>query len=282
MEYIKVNNEIELPMLGFGTLHISPTQTKKCVLEALQCGYRLIDTAASYFNEKEIGEAIQESNIPREEIFITSKLWVQDAGYENTLKAFQKSLDNLKVDYLDMYLIHQPYSNYYESWKALEKLYEEGKIKIIGVCNFSSERFVDLYMNAKIKPMINQIKIHPFYRQDEAIDVLKQYHCLVEAWGPLNEGQRDIFKNEVLKNIARKHDKTISQIILRWHLQRGILTIPKTIHLVRMKENIDIFDFELDEDDFNEIKKLDLGYSEIIDHQCYKTAKWFNKYKIHD
>lgn len=282
MKYIKVNDEVELPMLGFGTLHISPTQTKACVLKALQCGYRLIDTASSYFNEKEIGEAIQESNIPREDIFIASKVWVQDAGYENTLKAFQKSLDNLKVDYLDMYLIHQPYSNYYESWKALERLYEEGKIKIIGVCNFSSERFVDLYMNAKIKPMINQIEIHPFYRQDEAIDVLKQYNCLIEAWGPLNEGQRDIFKNEVLKNIAQKHKKTISQIVLRWHLQRGILTIPKTIHLERMKENIDIFDFELDEDDFNEIKKLDLGYSEIIDHQCYKTAKWLNKYKIHD
>jgi len=281
MKYIKINDEINLPMLGFGTLHIPPEKTKKCVLEALQCGYRLIDTAASYFNEKEIGEAIAESNIPREEIFITSKVWVQDAGYENTLKAFQKSLDNLKVDYLDLYLIHQPYSHYYDSWKALEELYEQGKIKIIGVCNFSSERFVDLYMNVKVKPMINQIEIHPFYRQDETVEVLRQYDCFVQAWGPLNEGQRDIFKNEILKNIARKHDKTISQIILRWHLQRGIITIPKTIHLDRMKENMDIFDFELDENDFKEIKKLDLGYSEIIDHQCYKTAKWINKYKIH-
>lgn len=281
MKYIKINDEINLPMLGFGTLHIPPEKTKKCVLEALQCGYRLIDTAASYFNEKEIGEAIAESNIPREEIFITSKVWVQDAGYENTLKAFQKSLDNLKVDYLDLYLIHQPYSHYYDSWKALEELYEQGKIKIIGVCNFSSERFVDLYMNVKVKPMINQIEIHPFYRQEETVEVLRQYDCFVQAWGPLNEGQRDIFKNEILKNIARKHDKTISQIILRWHLQRGIITIPKTIHLDRMKENMDIFDFELDENDFKEIKKLDLGYSEIIDHQCYKTAKWINKYKIH-
>lgn len=282
MKYTKVNNEIELPMMGFGTLHIPPENTKKCVLEALQCGYRLIDTAASYFNEKEIGEAIRESHIPRDKIFITSKVWVQDAGYENTLKAFQKSLDNLQVDYLDIYLIHQPYSNYYDSWKALEKLYEDGKVKMIGVCNFSNERFVDLYMNARIKPMINQIEIHPFYRQDEAIDVLKQYRCLIEAWGPLNEGQRDIFRNEILKNIAIKHNKTIAQIILRWHLQRGVVTIPKTIHPEKMKENIDIFDFELDEEDFNDIKKMDLGYSEIIDHQCYKTAKWLNKYKIHD
>lgn len=282
MESIKFNNGIEMPVLGYGTLHISKKDTKKCVLEALQCGYRLIDTAASYFNEEEIGSAIIESLIPREEIFITSKVWVQDAGYKNTLKAFQRSLDKLQVEYLDLYLIHQPYGDYYGSWKALEKLYLEGKVKAIGVSNFSKERFVDLYLNSRIHPMINQIEIHPFYQQDTTIDLMKNYNCIVQAWGPLNEGQRDIFENEMLKEISKKHQKTISQIILRWHFQKGISTIPKTIHLKRMKENLHIFDFILDEEDLSKIQQLDIGHSEIIDHQCYTTAKWLNKYKIHD
>lgn len=282
MEYIQFNNRVKIPMMGYGTLHIPPADTKGCVLNALQCGYRLIDTAASYFNEEEIGEAIIASHISREEIFITSKVWVQDTGYENTLKAFQTSLDKLKVDYLDLYLIHQPYGDYYGSWKALEKLYLDGKVKAIGVCNFSQERFVDLYLNSTIHPMINQIEIHPFYQQENTIELMKSYDCLNQAWGPLSEGQRDIFENQVLKEISKKHNKTISQIILRWHLQKGIITIPKTIHLERMIENLDIFDFTLDETDIYKIKQLDIGHSEIIDHQCYTTAKWLNKYKIHD
>lgn len=282
MEYIQFNNGLSLPVLGYGTLHIPPKDTKRCILEALQCGYRLIDTAASYFNEKEIGEALRESGIPRNEIFIASKVWVQDAGYENTLKAFQTSLDKLQVDYLDLYLIHQPYSDYYGSWRALEELYQAGKIKAIGICNFSKERFVDLYLNSKISPMINQIEIHPFYQQEETIALMKNYNCQLQAWGPLNEGQREIFDNLVLKTISQKHQKSISQIILRWHLQKGIMMIPKTVHQERMKENINIFDFMLDDEDLNEIRKLDIGYSEIIDHQCHTTAKWLNKYKIHD
>mgnify|MGYP000502382897 CR=1 FL=1 len=281
MEYIELNNGVCLPMLGYGTLHILPKDTKRCILDALQCGYRLIDTAASYFNEKQIGEAIRESGFSRNEIYITSKVWVQDAGYENTLKAFQTSLDNLQIDYLDLYLIHQPYNDYYGSWRALEKLYQDGKVKGIGVCNFSKERFVDLYLNSKIHPMINQIEVHPFYQQEETVTLMKHYHCQTQAWGPLNEGQREIFDNPVLKAISQKHQKTISQVILRWHLQKGVITIPKTSHQERMKENIDIFDFILDQDDLNEIRRLDIGHSEIIDHQCYTTAKWLNKYKIH-
>lgn len=282
MEYIQFNNGVKIPMIGYGTLHIPPADTKKCVLKALQCGYRLIDTAASYYNEKEIGEAIIASHIPREEILITSKVWVQDAGYENTLKAFETSLDKLKVDYIDLYLIHQPYGDYYGSWKALEKLYLDGKVKAIGVCNFSQERFVDLYLNSTIHPMINQIEIHPFYQQESTIELMRNYHCLNQAWGPLSEGQRDIFENQVLKEISEKHNKTISQIILRWHFQKGIVTIPKTIHHDRMIENLDVFDFTLDEVDIYKIKQLNIGHSEIIDHQCYTTAKWLNKYKIHD
>lgn len=271
-----------MPLVGYGTLHIAPKDTKECILQALSYGYRLIDTAASYFNEKEIGEALKESKIPRDELFITSKVWVQDAGYENTLKAFQTSLKKLQVDYLDLYLIHQPYNDYYGSWRALEELYERGKIKAIGVCNFSKERFIDLYLNAKIPPMINQIEIHPFYQQNDSIELMHKYGCIVQAWGPLNEGQRDIFKHPTLLDIASKYHKTVAQVILRWHLQKGILSIPKTIHQDRMKENIDIFDFELDEEDLNKIKTLDIGHSEIIDHQCFTTAKWLNKYKIHD
>ena len=282
MEYITLANGYKLPLLGYGTLHIPPKQTKECVLNALKEGYRLIDTAASYFNEKEIGEAIKESKIKREEIYLTTKVWVQDAGYEKTLMAFNKSLDNLGIDYIDLYLVHQPYGDYYGSWKALEELYLQGKVKAIGVCNFSPERLMDLYLNSQIHPMINQIEYHPFYQPQQQLCVMKQCYCKLEAWGPLNEGQRDIFNHPVLLEIAKKHQKTVSQIILRWHLDNQIIAIPKTIHLERMKENMNIFDFKLDQEDQEKIKQLDLGYSEIIDHQNYMTAKWLNKYKIHD
>ncbi len=282
MEYKKLNDHITLPMLGFGTLHIPPAETKKCVLDAFECGYRLIDTAASYFNDKEVGEAIKESNIPREQLFITTKVWVQDSGYEKTLEAFHTSLKNLGLDYIDLYLIHQPYGDYYGSWRAMEELYNQGKIKMIGVCNFSAERFVDLYMNCHIPPMINQIEFHPLFQQKELVGVLNDYHCQVEAWGPLNEGQRDIFNHQTLKKIALKHRKSVAQVILRWHIQQGVIAIPKTVSQKRMKENMDIWDFELDAKDMETIASMDMGYSEIIDHQCYATAKWLNKYKIHD
>lgn len=282
MEYVELINGVKIPILGYGTLQISPKQAKECVLNALKTGYRLIDTAAAYFNEQEIGQAIKESKLSRSEIFITTKVWVQDAGYENTLKAFDKSLKNLGLDYIDLYLIHHPYNDYYGSWKAMEELYLQGKVKAIGVCNFSAERFVDLCLNSTIKPMLNQIELHPFYQQDELSRVLNLYDCKIQAWGPLFEGQRRIFDNHILKNIAEKYNKTVAQVILRWHIQNHIIAIPKTTHLDRMRENMNIWDFELDDLDLAAIAKMDLGYSEIINHQSYTTAKWLNKYKIHD
>ena len=282
MEYIKLNNGVDIPILGYGTFQIPSSIAEECVLNALNVGYRMIDTAAAYFNEKEIGRAIKKSKISREEIFVVTKVWIQDAGYENTMKAFYTSLKNLDLDYIDLYLIHQPYGDYYGSWKAMEELYRKGKIRAIGVCNFSMERFVDLYMNCTIKPMVNQIECHPFFQQNQVQNLLKDYNCQIQAWGPLNEGQRNIFKHEILEEIAKKHDKTVAQIVLRWHIQKHIMTIPKTIHKDRMIENMNIWDFQLDSEDFKKIDQLNLGYSEIIDHQCYATAKNLNKYKIHE
>lgn len=282
MKYIKLKNGVEMPILGYGTLHIPSIITKQCVLDALDVGYRLIDTAAAYFNEKEVGLAIKESKVPREELFITTKVWVQDSGYQKTKEAFDTSLKNLGLEYLDLYLIHQPYGDYYGSWRALEELYQEGKLRAIGVCNFSNERFVDLYMNCTIPPMINQIEFHPFFQQIEVLELLNKYECKVQAWGPLNEGQRDIFHHPVLKEIASKHKKTVAQVILRWHMEQEIITIPKTVHKARLIENIDIFDFILDNEDLDKIGSLNIGYSEIIDHQCYITAKRLNTFKIHD
>lgn len=282
MEYIKLNNGVDIPILGYGTFQIPSSIAEECVLNALSVGYRMIDTAAAYFNEKEIGRAIKKSKISREEIFVVTKVWIQDAGYENTMKAFYTSLKNLDLDYIDLYLIHQPYGDYYGSWKAMEELYRKGKIRAIGVCNFSMEKFVDLYMNCTIKPMVNQIEFHPFFQQNQVQNLLKDYNCQIQAWGPLNEGQRNIFKHEILEEIAKKHDKTVAQIVLRWHIQKHIMTIPKTIHKDRMIENMNIWDFQLDSEDFKKIDQLNLGYSEIIDHQCYATAKNLNKYKIHE
>lgn len=282
MEYIKLNNGVDIPILGYGTFQIPSSIAEECVLNALNVGYRMIDTAAAYFNEKEIGRAIKKSKISREEIFVVTKVWIQDAGYKNTMKAFYTSLKNLDLDYIDLYLIHQPYGDYYGSWKAMEELYRKGKIRAIGVCNFSMERFVDLYMNCTIKPMVNQIEFHPFFQQNQVQNLLKDYNCQIQAWGPLNEGQRNIFKHEILEKIAKKHDKTVAQIVLRWHIQKHIMTIPKTIHKDRMIENMNIWDFQLDSEDFKKIDQLNLGYSEIIDHQCYATAKNLNKYKIHE
>lgn len=282
MKYIELRNGVKMPMLGYGTLQIKQSCVTQCVLEALENGYRLIDTAASYLNEEGIGKAIQRSHVPRKEIFLTTKVWVQDAGYEKTIQAFENSLKKLQTNYIDLYLIHQPYGDYYGSWRAMEELYQQGKIRAIGVCNFSAERLVDLCLNSHIQPMVNQIEIHPFFQQKELLEVMEKYQCLPQAWGPLNEGQRHIFTNLVLTNIASQYHKTVSQVILRWHYQKRLITIPKTIHPKRMKENINIWDFSLNEEDMKRIENMDLGYSEIINHQSYTTAKWLNKYKIHD
>ena len=282
METVKLRNGIVMPILGYGTFQLDVKDVRDCVLGAFNEGYRLIDTASSYLNEEEIKKTIMDSKIPREELFITTKVWVQDAGYENTLRAFETSLKNLGLDYLDLYLIHQPLGDYYGSWRAMEKLYQEGKVKAIGVSNFSTERLVDLCMNCSIKPMIDQVECHPFLQQKELRCVASQYGCQIQAWGPLCEGQKDIFNHPILVDIAKKHHKTVAQVILRWQIENQVIVIPKTKQRTRMKENMNIWDFRLDKEDQEAIEKMDLGYSEIINHQCYTTAKWLNLYKIHD
>lgn len=283
MNYITLNNGVKMPYEGYGVFQIRDlNECENCVINALEAGYRLIDTAASYMNEEAVGSAIKKSGIAREELFITTKLWVQDAGYENAKKAFETSLKKLELDYVDLYLIHQPFGDYYGSWRAMEKLYNEGKIKAIGVCNFDSARLVDLCYNSEIKPMVNQVEIHPFYQQSDAVKIMNEYKIVPEAWGPLSEGQKDIFNNKTIKSIAEKYNKTTAQVILRWNIQRGVVVIPKTINKNRMLENINIWDFELDVKDMAAISAMDIGHSEIISHTSPNTAKMLNTWKIHD
>lgn len=282
MQNLALNNGVQIPMIGYGTFQIKDAaQCEQCVSEALEMGYRLIDTAAAYDNEPAVGSALYSSQIPREDVFVTTKLWVQDAGYDNTLKAFDTSLKKLKLSYLDLYLIHQPFGDIYGSWRAMERLYREGAVKAIGVCNFTPDRMVDLCMNHEVKPTVNQIEVHPFFQQEEAMRVMKEYGIVTEAWGPLSEGQKDIFNHKVLKKIAEKYERTTAQIILRWHFQRGTVTIPKTVHPERMKENIHIWDFSLTEREMLQIAGMDIGHSEIVDHRCYCTARQLNSVKIH-
>lgn len=283
MKSVKLNNGIEMPMEGFGVFQIP--EEKVCVqavLDAIDIGYRLIDTAAAYFNEKAVGDAIKKCGVPREELFVTSKLWIQDAGYENTKKAFQASLDKLGLTYLDLYLIHQPFNDYYGSWRAMEELYEQGKIRAIGVCNFYPDRLADLCLNAKIVPAVNQVELHPFFAQNQALDTMKEFHIQAEAWGPIAEGKHGIFKHPILTEIGQKYGKTAAQVALKWNVQRGVVIIPKTTHRERMEENLDIWNFNLTEDDMDKINALDIGHSEIVDHSSAETAKWLNGWKIHN
>ena len=283
MQNVKLKNGVEMPIEGFGVFQIPDlTECEKAVSEALEVGYRLIDTAAAYFNEEAVGKAIAKSGIKREDLFITTKLWIQDAGYERAKQAFQVSLDKLGLDYLDLYLIHQPFNDYYGSWRAMEELYEQGKIRAIGVCNFYPDRLADLCLNAKIKPMVNQIEIHPFFQQQKAIEVMKEFDVQAEAWGPFAEGKFGIFQNEILTEIGKKYGKTSAQVILRWNVQRGVVVIPKSVRKERMTQNFDIWDFELSQEDMEQISALDRGKSNIIDHFTAETAKFLNGYKIHD
>lgn len=279
---IKLNNNVEMPMLGYGVFQISDqTECENCVYEALKAGYRLIDTAAAYMNEEAVGKAIIRSGIDRNEIFVTTKLWIQDAGYENTMKAFETSLNKLGLKYIDLYLIHQPYGDYYGSWRAMEELYNQGKIRAIGVSNFSSERIVDLIIHNKVTPAVNQIELHPFHHQNIEMEVMKKYGVQVENWGPFAEGQNDIFNNTTLSKIGEKYGKTVGQVILRWHLQRGVVSIPKSVRHERIKENFNIWDFELSETDMREIEQMDTKKGLFVDHGTYKVAEMLNSYKIH-
>ena len=283
MEYRTLSNGVKMPMEGFGVFQVADAAVcEQAVRDALSVGYRLIDTAAAYFNEEAVGAAIKKCGIPRKEIFITTKLWIQDAGYENAKKAFQISLDKLGLDYIDLYLIHQPMNDYYGSWRAMEELYQDGKIKAIGVCNFYPERLVDLCLNAKIKPMVNQVELHPFFAQTSALETMKEFSVQPEAWGPMAEGKYGIFTHPVLTKIGAKYGKTAAQIALRWNVQRNVVIIPKSTHKERMEQNLNIWDFKLSDEDMQAINGLDLGHSEIIDHSAADTAKFLNGWKIHE
>ena len=283
MEYLTLNNGIKMPAEGFGVFQVpEAAECEQAVINAVSTGYRLIDTAAAYFNEEAVGAAIKKCGIPREELFITTKLWIQDASYEGAKKAFQVSLDKLGLGFIDLYMIHQPMNDYYGAWRAMEELYKEGKIRAIGVCNFYPDRLADLCSNADVIPAVNQVELHPFFAQDNALAVMKEFSVQPEAWGPMAEGKHGIFTHPVLTNIGSKYNKTAAQTALRWNIQRGVVIIPKSTHKERMEENLDIWDFQLSDEDMAAINALDLGHSEIIDHSLAETAKWLNGWKIHD
>lgn len=270
-----------MPILGFGVFQIpDANECEKVVIDAIEVGYRLIDTAASYMNEQAVGNAIKNSGIERKELFITTKLWVQDNGYENTKKAFQKSLDRLQLDYLDLYLIHQPYGDVFGSWRAMEELYEAGKVRAIGVSNFQPDRVMDLKMFNKIPPVVNQVETHPFNQQIDNQAFLQGNNVQIESWGPFAEGKNDIFKNELLVSLATKYDKSVAQIILRWLTQRGVVVIPKSVRKERMAENFNIFDFEIEAEDMEIIKTLDTKTSLFFDHCNPEIIKWMATRKL--
>lgn len=281
MKEFRLYNGITMPAIGFGVYQIPGKETARCVTDALETGYRMIDTASSYFNEREVGEAIRASGIKREELFITTKMWVQDYETDDARRAFDQSLKNLGVDYIDLYLLHKPYGNYYAAWRVLEWLYEEGRVKAIGVTSFSSERLQDLFLHNEIKPMLNQIETNPFNQQIAAHDFLASENIRQEAWAPFAEGKNDIFHNPVLGKIAAHHGKTVGQIVLRWLNQREIAVIPKSVRKERMAENFNIFDFSLSPDEMRQIATLDTGTSPIYDDQDLATVRAIGTYQIH-
>ena len=283
MEYVTLNNGVKMPMEGFGVFQVPEASVcEQAVSDALAVGYRLIDTAAAYFNEEAVGAAIQKSGIAKEELFLTTKLWIQDAGYESAKRAFQVSLDKLGTDYIDLYLIHQPMNDYYGAWRAMEEMYGEGRIRAIGICNFYPDRLTDLCLNAKVIPAVNQVELHPFFAQTGALENMKAFGVQPEAWGPMAEGKHGIFTHPVLTEIGAKYGKSAAQTALRWNVQRGVVIIPKSTHRERMEENFNIWDFSLSDEDMAAITALDLGHSEIIDHSTAETAKFLNGWKIHD
>ncbi len=281
MQNITLNNGLKMPILGFGVFQIpDAAECERCVIDAISIGYRLIDTAVSYMNEQAVGNAIKNSGADRKELFITTKLWVQDHGYENTKKSFEQSLNRLQVDYLDLYLIHQPYGDVHGSWRAMEQLYEAGKIKAIGVANFQPDRLMDLIAFNKIPPAVNQIETHPFNQQIETQAFLKENNVQIEGWGPFAEGKNNIFQNELLVSLAKKYNKSVAQIILRWQIQRNIVVIPKSVRKERMAENFNVFDFEINANDIEKIKSLDTKTSLFFDHRNPEIIKWMANRKL--
>ena len=281
MQTIKLNNDIEIPILGFGVFQIAdPAECERSVVDAIQVGYRHIDTAASYMNEEAVGKGIKQSGLAREELFITTKLWIQSNGYESTLKAFDRSLNRLQLDTIDLYLIHQPFGDVYGEWRAMEELYQQGKVRAIGVSNFQTDRIMDLMVHNKITPAVNQIEVNPFQQQVDSQKFLQDNSVMAEAWAPFAEGRNNIFQNEFLLSIAAKHNKSIAQVILRWLVQRGIIALAKSTRKERMIENISVFDFELSADDMAGIATLDTKTSCFFDHRDPEKVKWLGTRKL--
>ena len=282
MEFVTLNNGIKMPLEGFGVFQVpDPAQCEQAVLDAIACGYRLIDTAAAYMNERAVGEAIKKCGVPREELFITTKLWVQDTSYEGAKKAIETSMNNLGLDFIDLYLIHQPMGDYIGAYRAMEEAYQQGKLKAIGVCNFYPNRLADLCETLDVIPAVNQVELHPFFQQEDALAVMKEYGVQPEAWGPFAEGKHGIFTHPVLTAIGQKYGKTAAQVALRWNVQRGVTVIPKSVHKERMEQNLNIWDFQLSDGDMAEIAKLDIGRSEIVDHSDPGFVKMLHM-KIHE
>jgi 2,5-diketo-D-gluconate reductase A len=281
MEKVTLNNGIEMPILGFGVFQVTDlAECERSVLDAISTGYRLIDTAQSYMNEEAVGRAIKQSGIAREKLFITTKLWIQRDGYEGAKKAFEASLKKLQLDYLDLYLIHQPYGDVYGEWRTMQEFYKEGRVRAIGVSNFHPDRLIDLIVHNEIVPAVNQIETHPFHQQIETQNFLKEHGVQIESWGPFAEGKNNIFQNELLASIGKKYNKTIAQVILRWLTQRGIVAIPKSVRKERMEENFNIFDFDLDAEDMEAIKTLDTNASLFFDHRDPAMVKWLGEREL--
>lgn len=279
MEHRILNNGVEMPVLGFGVYQVGETVCEQCVRDAIAAGYRSIDTASAYLNERAVGRAIRRSGVPREELFITTKLWVQDAGYESTKRAFAKSLERLQLDYFDLYLIHQPFGDVYGSWRAMEELYREGAVRAIGVSNFQPDRLVDLILHNEVAPAVNQVETHPFCQQTEAAAVMASEGVQIESWAPFAEGRNNLFGNGTLVSLAAKYRKSVAQVVLRWLIQRGVVVIPKSVRPERMAENIDVFDFHLAPEDMDLIATLDTRRSCFLSHRDPETVKWLGTMK---
>lgn len=277
MEYITLSNGVKMPQLGYGVYQVTKDECERCVLDALEVGYRSIDTAQSYFNEEEVGKAIEKSGIDRKEIFLTSKVWIEHFGYEECKKSVLESMEKLRTNYLDLMLLHQPFGDTYGAWRALEELYKEGKLRAIGISNHYTDRMVEFANFTNIKPMVNQMETHPLNQQNTLKEWADKYDIRLEAWAPFGEGRNGLFENEVLKVIGQKYGKSTAQVMLRWHIQRGVIVIPKSVHKERMIENFHVFDFTLDEDDMNQISQMDTATSAFFSHQDPAMVEWFVK-----
>lgn len=283
IQTVKLNNGVEMPLLGFGVFQVpDPVQCEQAVSDAIAAGYRLIDTAAAYMNERAVGTAIAKCGVPREELFITTKLWVQDTSYAGAKRAIQTSLDNLGLDVIDLYLLHQPMGDYIGAYRAMEEAYAAGQLRAIGVCNFYPDRLTDLCETVQVIPAVNQVELHPFFQQEDALALMRAYGVHPEAWGPFAEGNHGIFTHPVLCKIGQKYGKSAAQVALRWNVQRGVTVIPKSVHRERMEQNMAIWDFQLSDADMAEIAALDIGHSEIVNHSDPKFVKMLHQMKIHD